>query len=344
MTCKRSGKFLGALVTCATVLAGSTGIISAQPSAATPKAGIHITIGFLQQELGAPYFKAMEVIAASYAKEHGFSIVFENANLDPVTQLDQASDLVGRGVQALVIDAVGGPSEKDYLLKIATKVPVVFEDNGIPGVGVATVQADNYNNGFQSGKMTGERFKLMGYKRGSTITMLSLHGMPGDVVVGPAREGGFFAGLKSEGFSYKIEGQADAEYNEDQAVPATEDMLARYPHPDLILANNDSMGLGALTVLKDDHNTTTLIAAASDGQKQALALMMPSPIGEGCHSQYISTGLNSPTLATIGGLKIAFAVASGQVKASSVKKLVYTKSSGIDCHNVKQFYNPKSIF
>jgi len=71
---------------------------------------------------------------------------------------------------------------------------------------------------------------------------------------------------------------------------------------------------------------------------------MPSPIGEGCHSQYISTGLNSPSLATIGGLKIAFAVASGQVKASSVKKLVYTKSSGIDCHNVKQFYNPKSIF
>ena len=78
--------------------------------------------------------------------------MFENANLDPVTQLDQASDLVGRGVQALVIDAVAGPSEKDYLLKIATKVPVVFEDNGIPGVGVATVQADNYNNGFSPAK------------------------------------------------------------------------------------------------------------------------------------------------------------------------------------------------
>ena len=121
-------------------------------------------------------------------------------------------------------------------------------------------------------------------------------------------------------------------------------MLARYPHPDLILANNDSMGLGALTVLKDDHNTTTLIAAASDGQKQALALMMPPPIGDGCHGQYVSTGLNSPSLATIGGLQIAFAVASGKVKASSVKKLIYTESTGINCHNVKQFYNPKSIF
>ena len=190
MKCKRCGWLVGALFTCAMVLAGSTGIISVQPSAATTKAGVHITIGFLQQELGAPYFKAMEVIAASYAKEHGFSVVFENANLDPVTQLDQASDLVGRGVQALVIDAVAGPSEKDYLLKIAAKVPVVFEDNGIPGVGVTTVQANNYNNGFQSGKMTGERFKLMGYKKGSIITMLSLHGMPGDVVVGPARKVG----------------------------------------------------------------------------------------------------------------------------------------------------------
>jgi ABC-type sugar transport system substrate-binding protein len=326
------------------VLAGSTGIISAQPSAATPKAGVHITVGFLTQQLGAPYYKAMEVIGSAYAKAHGFSIVFDNANLDPVTQLDQASDLVGRGVQALVIDVVAQTSEKALLQKIAAKVPVVFEDNGIPGVGVATVIANNYNNGFQSGKVTGERFKSMGYKHGSTITMLTLHGAPTDVIVGPEREGGFFAGLKSEGLNYKIEAQANAEYTQDLAVSATQDMLARYPNPDLILANNDSMGLGALTVLKNDHNTRTLIAAASDGQKQALVLMMPPPIGGGCQSQYVSTGLNSPELATIGGLQIAFAVASGKVKASSVKKVVYTESTAIDCHNVKQFYNPKSVF
>jgi ABC-type sugar transport system substrate-binding protein len=310
------------------VLAGSTGIISAQPSAATPKAGVHITVGFLTQQLGAPYYKAMEVIGSAYAKAHGFSIVFDNANLDPVTQLDQASDLVGRGVQALVIDVVAQTSEKALLQKIAAKVPVVFEDNGIPGVGVATVIAN----------------KSMGYKHGSTITMLTLHGAPTDVIVGPEREGGFFAGLKSEGLNYKIEAQANAEYTQDLAVSATQDMLARYPNPDLILANNDSMGLGALTVLKNDHNTRTLIAAASDGQKQALVLMMPPPIGGGCQSQYVSTGLNSPELATIGGLQIAFAVASGKVKASSVKKVVYTESTAIDCHNVKQFYNPKSVF
>ncbi|HLI39845.1 MAG TPA: substrate-binding domain-containing protein, partial [Streptosporangiaceae bacterium] len=276
--------------------------------------------------------------------KHGFSVTFENANSDAVTQLNQASDLVGKGVNALVIDAVDPNAEKSYLERIAKQVPVVFEDTGIAGVGVAAVTANNYNNGLQSGKMTAERLLAGGHKRGSMITMLILNGGPTDAVVGPERQRGFLAGLKSEGLNYQVQAATSALYTEDQAVPATQDMLAAHPHPDLILGLNDSMTLGALTVLKDRHNTTTLVAAASDGQKQALALMMPPPVGQGCKSQYVSTGLNSPSLATTGGLRIAYEVASGKVKASSVKKSQYTESTGIDCHNVKNFYNPKSIF
>lgn len=332
------------------VLAGSlvagaaactTGGASAAPGAASGK---NITIGFLQRQLDAPYYKAMEVDAQAYAKAHGFSVTFENANSDAVTQMNQASDLVGKGVSALVVDAVDPNAEKTYLARIAKQVPVVFEDTGINGVGVAAVTSNNFNNGLQAGKMTGQRLLSDGHKRGSTITMLILNGGPTDAVVGPDRQAGFLAGLKADGLNYKIQASTSALYTEDQAVPATQDMLAAHPNPDLILGLNDSMALGALTVLKDRHNTTTLVAASSDGQKQALALMMPSPVGQGCKSQYVATGLNSPSLATTGGLQIAYEVATGKVKASSVQKSQYTESTGINCQNVAKFYNVNSIF
>ncbi|MFL4910636.1 sugar ABC transporter substrate-binding protein [Streptomyces sp. MMS24-I2-30] len=306
--------------------------------------GKKLVIGFLQRQLDAPYYKAMEVDAQTYAKAHGFSVTFDNANSDAVTQMNQATDLVGKGVNALVIDAVDPAAEKTFLTRISHEVPVVFEDTGIDGVGVAAVTSNNYNNGLQAGKMMGQRLISDGHKKGSTVSTLILNGGPTDTVVGPNRQSGFLAGLKAAGLNYKVEASTSATYTQDQAVPATQNMLAAHPKPDLILALNDSMALGALKVLNDRHDTGTLVAAAADGQKQALQLMMPPPVGQGCKSQYVATGLNSPSLATTGGLRIAWEVASGKVKASSVKKAQFTESTGINCQNVAKFYDPKSIF
>jgi ribose transport system substrate-binding protein len=342
----RKSRTISAIALAAAVLAGASACTTGGAPAAPNSGGSgkKLVIGFLQRQLDAPYYKAMESDAQAYAKAHGFSVTFENANSDAVTQMNQASDLVGKGVNALVIDAVDPAAEKTYLTRIAHEVPVVFEDTGIDGVGVSAVTSNNYNNGLQAGKMTGQRLIADGHKKGSTVTTLVLNGGPTDAVVGPDRQSGFLAGLKADGLSYKVEASTSATYTEDQAVPATQDMLAAHPKPDLILALNDSMALGALKVLNDRHDTGTLVAAPSDGQKQALQLMMPPPVGQGCKGQYVATGLNSPSLATTGGLKIAWGVASGKVKASSVKKSQYTKSTGIDCQNVKQFYDPKSIF
>ena len=60
------------------------------------------------------------------------------------------------------------------------------------------------------------------------------------------------------------------------------------------LGLNDSMALGAYNVIKDKAQYKNVyVAASADGQKEALALIKEG----GCNGKYISTGLNSPSLA-----------------------------------------------
>lgn len=82
------------------------------------------------------------------------------------------------------------------------------------------------------------------------------------------------------------------------------------------------------------------VAAAADGQKEALALIKQG----GCDGRYISTGLNSPSLAAEDALKIAIDIATGVKKPSDYPKESFTKAVGIGCQNIDEYYDPKSVF
>jgi ribose transport system substrate-binding protein len=186
-----------------------------------------------------------------------------------------------------------------------------------------------------SGLITAKRFG-----QGRTIQVAILNGGPNDEIVGPARQAGFLAGLTEGGVTPDIVASATATYTQEQAIPATESMLAAHPKIDLMLGLNDSMALGALSVLRNQGNTTTLVAAAADGQKEALAEISSG----GCTGQYVSTGLNSPSLAAEQVFDIAVGVATGQMDPKTVQKTSLTKAAGIGCDNVGQYYDPKSVF
>ncbi|OLT06098.1 hypothetical protein BJF90_18085 [Pseudonocardia sp. CNS-004] len=170
--------------------------------------------------------------------------------------------------------------------------------------------------------------------------MAILNGGPNDEIVGPARQEGFLAGLTEGGVTPEVVASATATYTQEEAVPATESMLAAHPETDLVLGLNDSMALGALSVLRNQGNSTVLVAAAADGQKEALAEIANG----GCTGQYVSTGLNSPSLAAEQVFDIAVGVATGQLDPATVQKTSLTEAAGIGCENVAEYYDPSSIF
>lgn len=293
-----------------------------------------VTVGFLQRQLDAPYYSAMQSMAEDIAEEQGFELLFQNAAGDAVQQIELAQTMISQGVDVLIVNALDPETQRDQFEQIAGDVPVVFIDTGIEGVGVTSVSSDNVAVGELSGALTAARFD-----EGDTIDVAVLNGGPGDIVVGPQRQQGFLDGLEKGGLTVNLVAEGVADYAQDKAVPVAESILAAHPDLDLIFGLNDSMALGALTVLQDQGNTTTLVAAASDGQKEALEI-----IAQGCDAQYVSTGLNSPSLATERTFEIALALATGESTADDFEPQEFTKAAGIDCNNVDEYLDENSIF
>jgi ribose transport system substrate-binding protein len=335
---------LGAAALLAAILLTACGQIypSAKP-ATGPANGVKpnvrdVVVGFAQQQLQAPYFSAMQVEAQQIADKQGFRLLFQSANKDPVIQMNQMQAMLAQGADALIVNATSVKGQKEMMTQISSLVPVIYIDTSVPGTGMTSVQSNNLAIGAGSGELTAKRFLHKGKQK---IKMVILTGPATDEFVGPNRRQGFLNGLKKGGLQYEILSEQTGDYQQDKGQVAAENMLAAHPDVDLIMGLNDSMALGAYNVIRNKPAYKNVyIAAAADGQKEALALIKEG----GCEGRYISTGLNSPSLAAEEAIKIAVAVATGAKTPADYPKESFTKAVGIGCDNITEYYDPTSIF
>jgi ribose transport system substrate-binding protein len=345
MTSNRRRRLIGAAAAATAVLTMTAcgQIYPSKEPAQGPAGGVQsdvkdVVVGFAQQQLQAPYFAAMGVQANDIAKEKGFKLLFQAANKDPVIQMNQMQAMLAQGANVLVVNATSVKGQKEMMTQIASKIPVIYIDTSVPDTGTTSVQSDNKTIGRESGKITAKRFLDMGKQN---IKMVIITGPATDEVVGPNRRQGFLDGLTEGGLKYDIKSEQNGDYQQDKGQVAAENMLAANPDADLVLGLNDSMALGAYNVIKDKAQYKNVyVAASADGQKEALALIKEG----GCDGKYISTGLNSPSLATEKALSIAVDIATGVKKPADYPPESYTLAVGIGCENIDKYYNPDSIF
>jgi ribose transport system substrate-binding protein len=246
--------------------------------------------------------------------------------------------MMAQGADVLVVNATSVKGQKEMMTQVASKIPVIYIDTSVPGTGTTSVQSDNLTIGRESGKITAKRFLDMGKK---SIKMVILTGPATDEFVGPNRRQGFLDGLKEGGLPFEIKAEQAGDYSQDKGQVAAENMLAGNPDVDLVMGLNDSMVLGAYNVINGkDQYKNVYVAAAADGQKEGEALIKSG----GCSGKYISTGLNSPSLAAEQALKIAVDIATGAKKPSDYPPQSFTKAVGIGCDNIDQYYDPNSVF
>ena len=113
-----------------------------------------------------------------------------------------------------------------------------------------------------------------------------------------------------------------------------EDMLVTSPEMNVLLAENDSMALGARKAIAErGREDEILVIAAADGQKEALEL-----IKEG---KYGATGLNDPVLIAELAVDIGLRLLQGE---TGFPKVSYTRAVCISKENVDKYYNPDAIF
>lgn len=316
---------------------------SAQPAPAKDAAsgfkmkGQKLKVGFSQYTLAAPYFAELVASAKREAEKQGIDFVAVDAQDDMNKQLANVEDLLAKNIDILLMNPKD-PKGAIPAVKAAQKagVPVIILDSSIDPSApvVTTIQSNNLENG----KLVGEW--IANQMKGKQIKAAVLSGAAGNPV-GQARRDGVFIGiiegqLRNGGTSsLNLVAQGWGNWGETGGQKAMEDILVAHKDINLLITENDSMALGAMKAIKEAKlENQILIAAAADGQKEAIKLIQDG-------TQYGATGSNNPAVIGKMGIEIALKIAKGETE---FQKITFTPPLVITKENASKNYDPNAGF
>ncbi len=214
-----------------------------------------------------PFFVHMmkDGLEAEAAKQGFNTIEGDGQNGAPKQTADVEAALT-KGVKGIVISPIDVDAMAPALQEaIDAKVPVVTVDRRVPSVTgiLGHVGADNVKGGEAQGALI---LKL--YPNGATIA--NLQGQPG---ASPAidRNKGLHNVIDKAGDKYKVVFEQTALFQRDKGLAVTESMLAGMKEPpQVIVAANDDMALGAIEAVKA-RNLKGITIIGFDALPEALA-------------------------------------------------------------------------
>jgi ribose transport system substrate-binding protein len=291
-------------------------------------------IGLSMQTMGAPYFVSQSNAFQAACVDAGIEVIAVDANGDMVKQQSDIEDLVVQGCNVIVInpaDAQGAVAIANSVM--AQGIPVFIMDNSIDpsATYVSMIQSNNAAIGTLVGEWIANEFGS------SEIRIGLLSGNEGNLL-GLDRRSGVIKGIvetqlvSSNSTNFKVVTQGWGGWNQEDGLTAAESMLTAAPDLNVIVAENDSMGLGAVIALKNAGRDDVIVCGI-DGQKEALALVQSG--------EYGASGLNDPV--GVANLTLATIIrhAGGD---TNIPKLINTDPAVITSANINQYYNPNSDF
>jgi inositol transport system substrate-binding protein len=208
-------------------------------------AGEKIFVSF--QNLSEPFVIAMNRALQAEAKVLDVSLIVVDAQSNSPKQSADLANAVVQGAKGVIVapnDAKALAPAIDDLL--AEKIPVVTVDRRVEGTTkpVAHVGADNV-----AGGRTLANWVVKTFPNGARIVHLS--GQPGSSSA-IDRAKGFRDGIAAAGAKYQLIADQTANWKRAEGLTVTEGILtanASNP-PDVVVASNDDMALGALEAVR----------------------------------------------------------------------------------------------
>jgi inositol transport system substrate-binding protein len=207
----------------------------------------HLTILMSVPDLAFPFFVHMVDEAKDQAQKLGdIDLIIADGQRSSPKQTADVEAAITKGVDGIVIS----PNDVDALAPalqeaVDAKIPVVTIDrrvNKVPGI-LGHVGADNVKGGEAQGQLIEKLFP-------DGATVMNLQGQSGS---SPAidRNKGLHNVLDQQKDKYKIVFEDTAGFDRSKGLAMTESALAGMQKPpDVIVAANDDMALGALEALK----------------------------------------------------------------------------------------------
>lgn len=237
-------------------------VVLATPSFAAEKPNILVSV----PGLTFPFFVHMMKAFKAEADKQGLAYIESDGQVSSPKQTADIEAALAKGVKGIVLS----PNEVDAMAPVLqqavdAKVPVVTVDRrvaSVPGI-LAHVGADNVKGGEAQGNLI-----LKMFPNGATI--INLQGQPG---ASPAidRNKGLHNVLDKAGDKYKIVFEQTANFDRAKGLAVTESALAAMKTPpQVIVAANDDMALGAMEAVKA-RNMSGIAIIGFDALPEALA-------------------------------------------------------------------------
>src|SRR6201994_3423981 len=219
-------------------------LVASGPTQAADK---HLTILMAVPDLAFPFFVHMiDAIKAEANKVGGIDIIVGDGQRSSTKETADVEAAITKGVNGIIIS----PNDVDALAPaiqeaVDAKIPIVTVDrrvNKVPGI-LTHVGADNVKGGEAQGQLIEKLFP-------NGATVMNLQGQSG---ASPAidRNKGLHNVLDQAKDKYKFVFEDTAGFDRSKGLAMTESALAGMAKPpDVIVAANDDMALGALEALK----------------------------------------------------------------------------------------------
>ncbi|WP_424768592.1 substrate-binding domain-containing protein [Paenibacillus sp. sgz302251] len=306
------------------------------PTASTVPAGSYeyktkaegdIVIGFSQAVMNHPFRIANVESAKATAAELGIELIVTDGQGDVNKEISNIESLIARKVDAIIVSSLSGKAIYPAYKQVAeAKIPLIIAASGVPDDEsipyVSYVATDEVTMGQQAAQYIG---KLLNNK--------------GNIVVIDGVPESTNSELRRQGFMPEIEKFADIKVVAHQSgdwlrLPAMQVMtniLQANDEIDVVLAQNDEMGFGALEAIKKAGRENEIKVIGMDAQKEALELIKNG-------DSYIMSVKNEWSLDT------AVKLAVDAVRGKPIDKRVVLDSPIIDKANIDEYYDPNSIF
>ncbi|HET6466912.1 MAG TPA: substrate-binding domain-containing protein, partial [Geminicoccaceae bacterium] len=217
--------------------------------------------------LGFPFFVHMMKELQDEAQKLGVRTIESDGQNSTPKQTADVEAAVVQGVDGIVISPLDVNAMAPAIqTAVENGVPVVTIDRRVTGVEgiLAHVGADNVKGGEAQGQWV-----LDNYPDGATI--INLQGQPG---ASPAidRNQGLHNVLDQHADKYRFVAEQTANFARDQGLSVTESLLAGMAEPpDLIVAANDDMALGAVEAVSNRGLADRIRIIGFDALPEALA-------------------------------------------------------------------------
>ncbi|CAH1661450.1 MAG: substrate-binding domain-containing protein [Chelatococcus sp.] len=277
-------------------------------------------IAYLTPGLDLPFWRYLSKGVEAAAKQKGFGYQALDSRNSAQTQLQNAQDVIARGVAGIVISPTDS-STAPSVLELAKKasIPVVIGDIGTnSGDYSSFIISDNYKGAHGVGLALAAALKKKGWQDGS-VGIIAISQARKN---GQARTKGFLDGLKEGGFTGKEAGlQQMQSYTADETFKFTQDMLTANPGMRGLFIQTDQPALGALRAIKAARRDGQVLVAAFDGIPEFVDLLKSG--------QIVVSGMQQPYLMGVRSGEALLATLDGKTpeKEITVPILVITSEN-----------------